>query len=439
MQELPKIALRRLQGRPKPGVHPDANLLAGFAEKSLKDRERSLVLQHLAECADCRDVVSLALPETAATLVPLPGAGSSSWLSWPVLRWGALAACVVVVSAAVTLHFGRRQVAESPVAENAPSAADTVFTESKVLKPDEQVAAKLPPPSQIQSDRDFVVAGSLAKQREKSTVAGMVTPRMGALAPQRLEQNEKDQLTGNRQDSAAAVKSTDKPLPPALAPAAPAPLPTGKTLPAAPVAEARNNAVGYTPNAMTETVTVEGAATGQLETSQTEERKAKDESVSKESRKKVQTAPAAAGAMAVGGRTADTLSAQVGQTTLGDYAKRARPGQVAIRWTLSASGALQRSFDSGKSWQTIQVANNVVFRALAANDSDIWVGGAAAALYHSSDAGQHWIQVNPEAGGEPLTSDIVAVEFSDSQHGKLTTAKREIWITNDAGETWQKR
>ena len=167
MQELPKIALRRLQGRPKPGVHPDANLLAGFAEKSLKDRERSLVLQHLAECADCRDVVSLALPETAATLVPLPGAGSSSWLSWPVLRWGALAACVVVVSAAVTLHFGRRQVAESPVAENAPSAADTVFTESKVLKPDEQVAAKLPPPSQIQSDRDFVVAGSLAKQREE--------------------------------------------------------------------------------------------------------------------------------------------------------------------------------------------------------------------------------------------------------------------------------
>jgi hypothetical protein len=206
------------------------------------------------------------------------------------------------------------------------------------------------------------------------------------------------------------------------------------------VAEARNEAVDYKPKAMTETVTVEGAATAELETSQSAERKAKDESINSEAQKKVQTArTAAAGAMAVGGRNADTLSAEVAQTTLGDYAKRARSGPVATRWTLSADGALQRSFDSGKSWQTIQVAKKAVLRALAANDSDIWVGGAAGALYHSSDAGQHWIQVSPEADGKPLTADIVTVEFSDSQHGKLITANRETWTTNDAGGTWQKR
>ncbi len=142
--------------------------------------------------------------------------------------------------------------------------------------------------------------------------------------------------------------------------------------------------------------------------------------------------------MAVGGRNAGTLSAEVAQTTLSD-AKRARPGHIVARWTLSADGALQRSFDSGKSWQTILVANNAVLRALAANDSDIWVGGAAGALYHSSDAGQHWIQVSPEADGKPLTADIVTVEFSDSRHGKLTTANRETWTTNDAGGTWQER
>ena len=62
-------------------------------------------------------------------------------------------------------------------------------------------------------------------------------------------------------------------------------------------------------------------------------------------------------------------------------------------------GALQRSFDSGKTWQTIPVAGNVVFRALAANDSDIWVGGAAGALYHSSDAGEHWVRIMPVADG----------------------------------------
>ena len=90
MEQLPKIVQRHLQGTAKPGVHPDPDLLAAFAEKSLNDRERSQVLQHLADCADCRDVVSLAMPEIEST--PAPGAESSRWLSWPVLRWGALAA-----------------------------------------------------------------------------------------------------------------------------------------------------------------------------------------------------------------------------------------------------------------------------------------------------------------------------------------------------------
>jgi photosystem II stability/assembly factor-like uncharacterized protein len=85
------------------------------------------------------------------------------------------------------------------------------------------------------------------------------------------------------------------------------------------------------------------------------------------------------------------------------------------------------------------VAGNIVFRALAANDSDIWVGGAAGALYHSSDSGQHWTRVTPAADGKTLSSDIVTVEFSDIQHGKLITADRETWSTSDAGNTWQRQ
>src|ERR1700675_2973370 len=126
MEQLPKIVQRHLQGTAKPGVHPDPDLLAAFAEKSLNDRERSPVLQHLADCADCRDVVSLAMPEIEST--PAPGAESSRWLSWPVLRWGALAACVVVVSAAVTLHYDGWQ-AEKSVAEKGSAAPPTAVVE----------------------------------------------------------------------------------------------------------------------------------------------------------------------------------------------------------------------------------------------------------------------------------------------------------------------
>src|SRR6266851_1689197 len=128
MEQLPKIVQRHLQGTAKPGVHPDPDLLAAFAEKSLNDRERSQVLQHLADCADCRDVVSLAMPEIESTLAP--GAESSRWLSWPVLRWGALAACVVVVSAAVTLHYERRQGGGTFVAEKIPAAPATLTPEN---------------------------------------------------------------------------------------------------------------------------------------------------------------------------------------------------------------------------------------------------------------------------------------------------------------------
>ena len=100
---------------------------------------------------------------------------------------------------------------------------------------------------------------------------------------------------------------------------------------------------------------------------------------------------------------------------------------------------MQRSLDSGRTWQTVPVASHLILRALAANGLDIWVGGEAGALFHSPDAGQHWAQVLPIANGQPFAGDIVGVEFSDGLHGKLTSSNREIWITSDAGQTWQKQ
>ena len=111
---------------------------------------------------------------------------------------------------------------------------------------------------------------------------------------------------------------------------------------------------------------------------------------------------------------------------------------TTVRWILSSDGAVQRSLDSGKTWQTIPVAGRVVFRALAANADNIWVGGSAGALYYSSDRGEHWTQVTPAAGGESLTEDIVGVEFADSRNGKVITSTRKSWSTSDGGATWHR-
>jgi photosystem II stability/assembly factor-like uncharacterized protein len=112
--------------------------------------------------------------------------------------------------------------------------------------------------------------------------------------------------------------------------------------------------------------------------------------------------------------------------------------QTAPSWSLSPAGALQRSFDAGKTWQTIPVAANVIFRAFAANASDVWAGGAGGALYHSSNAGQTWTQVTPADNGQSLTADIISVEFPNPQTGKLATSANETWTTTDAGLTWHR-
>ncbi len=116
-------------------------------------------------------------------------------------------------------------------------------------------------------------------------------------------------------------------------------------------------------------------------------------------------------------------------------AKINRPGP---RWTLSADGSLQRSYNFGKTWEKIPVNNGTAFRAFSVIGSDLWVGGANGALYHSSDSAQHWTQITPAANGATLTADIATIEFTDPQHGKIGTTTGETWTTSDSGRTWQK-
>jgi hypothetical protein len=108
MEKLPKFVVRRLalaksqeqEKEIKSDPHPDANLLAAFAERSLAEAERSPLMQHLALCGDCREIVAFALPEVEDAVLPLAVAGSrpNNWFRWPAVQWGAVAAGVLAVS-----------------------------------------------------------------------------------------------------------------------------------------------------------------------------------------------------------------------------------------------------------------------------------------------------------------------------------------------------
>src|SRR5271157_5022714 len=59
-RELPKPIQEALASQTAGDVHPSADSLTAFVEHSLPQRESQRITDHLAQCADCREVVFLA-------------------------------------------------------------------------------------------------------------------------------------------------------------------------------------------------------------------------------------------------------------------------------------------------------------------------------------------------------------------------------------------
>jgi Photosynthesis system II assembly factor YCF48/Putative zinc-finger len=393
MAEIPKIVSQRLHAAARAKVHPDPDLITAFVEKSLGKRERVQVLEHLSRCASCREIVSLSAgqPDIAGTVSLAPV--SPGWLSWPVLRWGAAVACVIVVGAAVTLRHKQEASGIAPrLAEGKPTA------EVQIQAPDSAFAKKAASPQL--ADREAKTA-VMAKQAEQSGQASSNSPATQPAPVAGASPVQMPAASGSMFATTATRQKarTANPADGNYAAATPSSVEMADARTGSPLAEV-----------------VPGRAKAALAESQ----------------------DAQAGKV-IGGALLKkrNMAAPVGAANLASDASF--PANLAPRWTLSSDGTLQRSLDSGGTWQTIPVSSRTIFRALAANGLDIWVGGSAGALFHSSDAGRHWAQLRPVANGEALSDDIIGVEFTDLLHGKLTTSSAETWITADAGQTWQRQ
>jgi Photosynthesis system II assembly factor YCF48 len=112
-----------------------------------------------------------------------------------------------------------------------------------------------------------------------------------------------------------------------------------------------------------------------------------------------------------------------------------------VVWTLepaSIRGAVRRSGDGGKTWETVSVDNTTKFYALSASQTDIWVGGAHGELFHSMDGGGHWLPVAVVNESLRLSVPIVKID----QHGTgvltLKTSTGTIWTSQDRGLHWRR-
>jgi hypothetical protein len=144
MQDVPKIVLERLKVAAPVANHPDADLLTAFAEQSLPATERELVLEHVARCSDCREIITLALPPTEtvpAATTPARG----GWLTWPALRWGLVAAGIVIIASLGILQYRRSAM---------PSIAVYIGPKTAIPEQRAQSTAPVPPPPAAQPGKN---------------------------------------------------------------------------------------------------------------------------------------------------------------------------------------------------------------------------------------------------------------------------------------------
>ncbi len=373
MQDVPKIVIDRLQTAASADPHPEPDLLAAWAEQSLVQHERQQVINHLANCPACRDVMVLAMPLHQTASRSLPPQVRAGWLSRPLLRWSFAGVAALAVLGVALLQYDQRQK---------PNAAEV----TSPLPP-----ARLGDPSW----RSFPASPNAPESSAESTSKPRIQVRQGlppgnarALGQASAETSAKNGVLAESPESAAVATASDR---------------------SSDALVRRQASAGwpYQTPANADVVKAKPAV----------------------------AAPSSPGAQAMPAPPAMPLQ------TSPSLMMRASP-----RWSITATGGLQRSFDAGKTWEDVsisvtneQIQAKPVLRVVAAVGPEVWVGGSAAVLYHSIDSGNRWLQVFPSSEGRITpTGDISRIEFSDPQNGKVATSTGEIWITADGGLTWQK-
>ena len=486
MQDVPKIVRERLRAATPVANHPGADVLTAFAEQSLPDLERAIVLEHLARCDDCRDVLALALPASEAVqtvITPVRG----GWLTWPALRWGFVAAAgVAIVSLGIVQYQHHLQPAMVAKRASLPEAVATnVQTQPAAAAPAEKDEQKVKSLPDVSSRADAISAGNAGPELTQPNLvaraktappsvqqpAGVVGGAASGAVHNQFVHGPQMPTQWNQQNN--RVQASPAMAPPAAAKQQASNLADNRKIPPS--------------SQMVEVTASSNAPPVNAETNQ-------------ESNLQVQPGPPEAqsgyplggpvgkakppvtveAATVAAPQTADATMQQELPVATGGAGLTARNlAQLSIpalprlpRWTITSAGGLACSFDQGKTWQDVDVnaapaagfasgamatkaapakedyadkkvlkaaAAPVIFRAVAALGPEVWAGGSNGALYHSTDAGGHWTQVVPSSDGTMISGDILVLDFPDAQHGKVTTSTSEVWITSDGGQTWQKQ
>jgi hypothetical protein len=380
MAKLLHVVASRLSGKAGgPVTHPDANLLAAFAEHTLLPRERVAISAHLAGCVECREYLALASaveePKTsvvAGTARTLPRRRFGEW-RWIVTV--GVACCILAVALQYYIEpparLHRYQVASSP-----PQAAESPTRDDRNAEPVKE-PAKLVPGPQFKFEHREAKPAERAQRAEKTEIA----PQLMAPAP------PVGTSPAPAVDTVLALRSMEAPNADAASgfvePERHSPLPTGM----APTTS--GFVAGAPPNAAME---------------------------------QIRPASKRVSLKALAHPPGVLWSINGSPDTSGN-----------------PRGVVQRSRDAGQTWETVPLSEHVSFRAVAAIGPEVWAGGAGGTLFHSSDGGSHWTDVTVTGGGVKPTGAVVRIDLRAPGELTVTTSSGEDWSTFDAGSHWLRR
>lgn len=454
MPKLPKIAIERLRARPpaappsgasvgsgsfRGAEHPDANLVSAFVEKSLTERERSQILDHLSVCADCREVMALTVGSEPETMPLSPARAKRRSSAWPILRWGALTAALGAVAIVVVLHpYGDRKQSTLS-SDQHPAVVDDATQPAPPL-----AAAR--PEQEPNAENELARSNAVPRDARTARAKFKTGPHGGSAS-----------VTGSSARSGYGQTKQQITLMPTVHP--PEPL-VARNVPAANAGREVSRSVGGLGGAI---AAAPPAASPSSTTSSASEEAGLDvrkeapprpaappmKSASDGAKKDALlsptaevTATSAIGAPSVAVREArgreDSQVAAMSRLSSrqGLMSKRRA---VSAQWSISTTGKVQRSEDGRKTWEDVRIADGVIFRVIAAVGKDVWAGGTAGALYHSIDGGLVWSRVNVSSAEIPVAETIVGIQLRPPLGVSVTLASGQQWVTEDGGQQWRNK
>jgi hypothetical protein len=112
----------------------------------------------------------------------------------------------------------------------------------------------------------------------------------------------------------------------------------------------------------------------------------------------------------------------------------------SILWRTASGGKIERSSDSGRTWQSqLSPSQEDWLSGAAVSDTVCWLAGRNGAIARTLD-GQRWDRVSPPtqaAGNAGKLPDWTSIIARDAESATVTASDGRRFATSDGGKTWQ--